>query len=169
MKKIQIVSLLFTLCICLTACDPGNYSFDYEELLNNVAKIELINYDNPDQKRFISWVPDHSSRLVAFIISNMTILEISTFLNQLSDISFLYKYYCFNSPKGISIRITYENGDFEIFSCDYESQSYASYVGKYTNNGDVVSFVGSFESYYDFENLLNNFLETNWLIHNVFM
>lgn len=96
----------------------------------------------------------------------MTILEtldnddITAFIKQLSEISFLDKYYVFDSPKGISIRVIYANGDFEVISCDYEKKSFCGYIGKYTSSGDVVDFIGSFTGFNDFESLISNFFET---------
>ena len=46
----------------LAACawDPASYHYDVEQLRAPVKKIELIYYDNTDQKHFKSWVTDHS-------------------------------------------------------------------------------------------------------------
>ena len=166
MKKIQIFFVLFVLCFCLSACDPGHYKFNYDDLLENVIGVELINYTNTEQKRFKSWVPNHFSKLVAFKLDNMAVIEtlnnedISYFLKQLSEVSFLYKYYVFNSPKDICMRLIYSNGDFEVISCDYAKNSFCGYIGRYDSNGNVLDFIGSFTGLSAFTALVNNFFET---------
>lgn len=167
MKKFLLVIILCIQLFCLAACDPRSYSYEYDELLDSVVSVELINYDNPNQKKFVTWVLDYTSKLLPFELNNMTILEtlnnddIDDFLQQLSEARLLHKYYVFNSPKDICIRLIYTNGDFEVISCDYAHQTLNNYVGKYNSSGDVVDFVGSFESYDDFENLVNDFFVTD--------
>lgn len=161
-KAIIILTLLFS----FAACDPAPYFFDYEDLHNEVIRVELIDHENPEQRKFRSWVKDHSRELVPFKLSNMTVLEtldhndVPTFLKQVSETEFLHKYYVFDSPKGICIRVIYENGDFLILSCDYDNESFGGYVGIYNSEGDVVDFIGSFCRYDDFESLVGDYFET---------
>ncbi len=166
MKKrfFVVTSLLFG--FLLVACDPSTYYFDYEDLKNNIINVDLINYENSNQKRFSSWVLDHSSDLVSFNLGNVTILEtlnnddIPNFLEQLSSYDILGKYYSFDSPKGICIRLTYSNGDFLIITCDYKSESFSGYIGSFTSNGEVKEFIGCFSNYDYFESLVSNFFTT---------
>lgn len=168
MKKILVLIsvIIIITCLTFTACDPGSYQFEHNDLANNVVRVELINYDNPDQKQFVSWVPDHSSKLLPFNKSNMTILEqldesrIDDFLSQLSEEDILSEYYVFNSPKGICLKLTYANDDFMIITSDYENEAFYGYIGKYTADGEVSEFIGSFSSYSSFESLVNNYFET---------
>jgi len=166
MRKFSVLIVFCALCLLLTACDPSSYRFDRDDLFNSVTGIELINYDNPSQKRFVSWVPNHYPQLRSFKLDNMTILEtlddgyFNGFLKQLSDIYFLDKYYAFDSPNGICIRLLYSNGDFEVISCNYKHNSFAGYVGKYNSKGKVIDFVGSFSSLSTFISLVNDFFET---------
>lgn len=170
MKKILIFAILLIFCFCLTACDPATYYFELDDLLENIIGIDLINYSNTEQKHFLSWVPDHSSKLVPLRLENLTIIEtlenenIPNFLEQLSKVNFLDKYYAFNSPKDICIRLVYSNSDFLILSCAYERKAYVGYVGRFDCNGNVVNFIGSFESLSDFISLVNNFFETQILV-----
>ena len=75
MKKIFIFVFMLALCVSLTACDPGAYCLSFDELTKNVVRIDLIDYNNPDQKGFISWVPDHSDDLLPFDNSKCTLLK----------------------------------------------------------------------------------------------
>lgn len=166
MKTAFTLLLLLFFTISLTACDPGSYSFDIEELNDEIVSVELIDYVNDNQKSFWSWVPNHFADLKPLDMSNISFLEslseeeIGIFAEELSEVYFLYEYYAFDSPKGICIKINYSNGDFEILSCDYENGSYNGYVGRYNSEGEVVSFTGTFTDLNDFEKLVNNYFDT---------
>ena len=166
MKRLFIVVVLCTICLSLTACDPSPYRYDREELRNDVVGIELISYDNPQQKRFKSWVPNHYSKLRSFDLSNMKILEtldseqFDGFITQLSDTTLLYRYYAFDSPNGICIRLLYSNGDFEVITCDYENNSFQGYAGRYNSSGEVLDFAGTFDDIVVFYRLVENYFET---------
>lgn len=167
-SQIAIIALLIILsivCFVLMGCDPGSYSFNREEL-SDVVKIELINYDNPDQDSFFSWVPDHSSDLKSFDNSKMTILEnlgenkISDFLDDLCEYDVLDTYYAYDSPKGICIKLSYPNGDFMIIWGDYLHKSFDGYIGKFYSDGEVAEFIGCFSSYSSYESLVNDYFQT---------
>lgn len=95
----------------------------------------------------------------------MTVLETlddakkSDFLKQLSEAYILDKYYVYNSPKGICIKLSYSNGDFLIITCNYAEKAFGGYIGIYSENGDVAEFIGSFSGYDSFESLVNDFFE----------
>ena len=166
MKKMAIALSVFIFILILTSCDPGRYHYNYDDLTQNVISIELVEYENPKQKHFMSWVPDHSSDLVALEIENMLILEtlveeqIDQLLLQLSEIDILYKYYAYDSPKGICIKLNHKNNDFDILSMNIETKSSSGYIGCFTSAGSVKEFKGTFARYEDFENLINTYFET---------
>lgn len=166
MKRLIIFISLFLMCLTLSACDPSIYRFNLEELSENVVNVELINYDNNEQKHFQSWVPDHSDKLLPFDNSKETIIEelngdkLTDFLNQLSEADVLFQYYAYDSPKDICIKLSYKNGDFVIISCNYKEKSFGGYIGKYSSDGKVLEFIGCFESYYYYESLVNDYFET---------
>jgi hypothetical protein len=152
-------------CLCFVACDPSSYHFNYDELSDNVISVELINYNNPEQKRFNSNI-QNNPKLKPFSFENMIVLEtlnekdFDDFFMQLSNVYFLYKYYVFNSPKDVCIRLVYSSSDFDVLSCDYENNSFGGYVGKYDSKGNAIDFHGSFEDLSDFKALVNDFFET---------
>lgn len=167
-SQIAIIALLIilpVLCFVLIGCDPCSYSFNRQEL-SDVVKIELINYDNPDQEHFFSWVPDHTSDLKSFDNAKMTVLEnlddnnISDFIDDLCECDVLDTYYAYDSPKGICIRLSYSNGDFMIVWSNYEKKTFSGYIGKFSSKGDVSEFIGCFSSYDSFEALVNNYFQT---------
>ncbi len=160
MKKYKILLglLIIVLSFILSSCDPGNIKLKNDYLMD-IEKVELIHYDNNDQKEFGSWVPNHKKDLVAFVNEKASVLKtldndlILYFSEQLSQSVFLETYYCFDSPKGDCIRITYKNGDFMILWC--VEKSYAGYVGTYTSDGAVKDFIGSFCNRRDYSALVD--------------
>ncbi len=166
MKKAILLISLLHLCFIVSSCDPSTYRFDYSTLANNITRIELINYANPEQKHFAFWVPDYSSDLVPFRNSYVTVVETldtnktSAFLNQLSEKNILSHYYAYDSPNGFCIRLLYSDGDFLIISCNYAAKAFSGYIGKFSEDGEVSNFIGCFEDYDSFQSLVNDFFET---------
>ncbi len=161
MKKVCL-AVLATICCFLCACDPSSYLVDREKL-NDVVSIELIEYENPDQKYFITWIPDQFEQLVSFDPANAKVLEtlpaekMIDFLDEFSKTDILHTYYAYDSPKDICIRLNYANGDFLIIWANYAENSYAGYIGEYSKDGAVLSFWGSFSSLSDYEELVNRY------------
>jgi len=168
MKKSYIYVAICFLCACISigACDPGSFSFNEAELLETVVSVELIHYHNPDQGSFTSWIPNQFNKLRPLNLGNITVLEtlnneyIEDFVIQLAKVDFLSKYYAYDSPADICLRVWYSNGDFEILYADFEHGSFSGYVGRYDSNGKVVDFTGAFTGLSDFTSLVNNFFET---------
>ena len=159
MKK-AIVSLLAVLLLILAGCDPGSFRFSKEELEEEVVKVDLIEYENADQKRFASWVPDHTKDLLPFNISEASVTKelpegkMSPFLERLCKVRVLSTYYSVNSPKGTCLRLTYKDGSFLILN--YTGVSYG-YIGRFSEDGKVLQFIGAFEQLSDFQDIVDEF------------
>ncbi len=166
MKKVALSIGLLLLCLVFSACDPSPYQFEYQDLHDNTVSVALVQYENPGQKAFLSWVPDHSSDLAPFQNSKVTVLAIleddkkSDFLKQLSQAEILSQYYAYDSPKGVCIRISYSSGDFLILNCNQEEETFQGYIGTYSESGEVIDFIGCFSSYGSFESLVDDFFVT---------
>lgn len=166
MKRIVCFVLLAALCCLLCACDPASFSVD-RETLNNVISVELIEYENPDQKHFTTWVPDQYDQLVSFNPSNAKVIEtlpaekVPEFLDDFSKSDILHTYYAYDSPKDICIRLNYTNGDFLIVWANYTDNSYAGYIGEYSSDGTVLSFWGSFSALSYYVDLVNQYFTYN--------
>lgn len=151
------VALLSAAVAFLTACvwDPSPYYYNLEELRAPVTRIELINYDNPNQHHFKSWVPNHEGDLKPLnmdaieVTATMDDSQIDSFMQDLSKELILYKFYDVDSPKDTCIRIVYEDDYFDILS--------KNYVGTFTPSGKVEDFIGSFSGYIVFEHLLQTY------------
>ena len=162
MKKTLALILVTILCFSMCACDPGRAHIGREGL-NDVVRVELIQYENPNQKHFITWVPDYSDELAPFVLENATVLETlpaekaSDFFDALSEKDILYKYYAYDSPKDVCIRLTYQNGDFLIIWANYAENAHNGYIGKYSADGTVSFYWGCFYSLDYYEELVNEF------------
>ena len=163
MKKVFSIVLVIILSFFVCACDPGTF-YITDDYLQGITYVELINYDNPNQKHFTSWVPNHFDNLLPFDLSKATTLErleeskTENFLTDFQEkTDILHTYYAYNSPKGLCIKVNYENGNFLIIWANYKQNSFAGYIGEYLPDGSVLSFWGSFSSLDNYEYLVNTY------------
>ena len=165
-KHIAIIAAIFILiifCFTLTACDPGSYYLKQEDL-TDIVSVEVINYDNPEQKHFKSWVPDHEADLKPFDNSKVSVLEtldennIINFVDELCGYHILYKYYGYDSPNGTCLKLTRSNGNFLIVSCN--ENRFAGYIGEFSTDGEIIAFIGCFSNRIYFEALVNDYFQT---------
>ncbi|MBO5736897.1 MAG: hypothetical protein J6S04_03715 [Clostridia bacterium] len=162
MKKIICFLCLIILTLSFGACDPGSLPIT-PETLTDITSIELIEYTNPEQKHFNSWVPDHSDDLVPFDFSKMTVLEtlpeerLTDFKDTFTQTDILYHYYAYDSPADVCIKANYSNGDFLIIWANYKRGSFTGYIGKFAQDGSISFFWGCFSSLSYYEDLVNNF------------
>ena len=161
-----IVLCLALLLPILTACDPGHTQYDYSELEGQVVSVELIEYENDDRQKFSSWVPDQLDEIKPFDPDKVTLLEtldgeqMPAFFEQLATYqSILEDYYVYDSPSGICLRMTYQNGDFTVITSDYENRSFLGFICRYSSDGTPIDYIGSFSSLSSFTDLVNNFFE----------
>ena len=128
MKKLLVFVLVFCL-FPLVSCDPGSFWFDHDELTENVKSIELIEYNNDEAKNIF----DDKDKVLPFDFDKIELIETLSdekkemFIDDISNQRFLLVWKHLDSPQGRCVRITYQNGDFDIlccnvqFSCQYDS------------------------------------------------
>jgi len=127
----------------LTACDPGNFKFDYDELKATVVRVEYIYYDNPNAVELF----EQRDKVIPFDFNKMEIKatlpneKLDDFLKDLSEYEFMLFTRHLDSPQGDSIRIIYNNGDFEVLSC--WGGGHKEYSGSFSANGEVKRFIGT--------------------------
>ena len=165
MKKFVRALIFFVFCFTATACDPGTFVITPQSL-EGVVRIQLIDYENPNQDHFISWVPNHFGDLLPYDSTQETVVEelpeekIDDFLNSFSQTDILNTYYAYNSPKDMCIKLIYENGEFLIIWANYKIGSHAGYIGDYLPDGTVSYFWGCFSSLEYYEDLVNEYFTT---------
>ena len=155
--KTAVITILIVLCFTLPACDPVHIKFKQEDLAE-VVSIELINYDNPKRKKFASWVPDHSADLNPIDDSQMSNLEIldeskiPDFIDDLCEKGIFDRYYTYDSPDGICIKLNYANGNYLIIA--------KRYIGIFSSSGEVVQYIGCFGISNSYKTLVNDYFQT---------
>ena len=143
MKKVLSCICLVSLLFLLTACDPGMFQYDYDELKESVVRVEYIYYDNPNAKRLNEFFVDKKDRLLPFDFDKMEIREVlpdeklNDFLKDLCECYIMMHWVHSDSPKGNCIRVIYNNGDFEIIT-----NRAGEYVGSFYSTGEVKRFIG---------------------------
>ena len=127
MRKI-FVFLLLSFLSFLVGCDPAPYLYDYKNLYDDVASVEIIDYNNPgalevfgNEKPIQSF--DFSK---AVTIQTITHEKTENFLLEFSQIELLLVWRHLDSPKGKCVKINYYDGSFDVicyevqFSCQYD-------------------------------------------------
>lgn len=160
-----VVLLLLSVFTCaglliLTACEPAKFYFDYDELKENVVRVEYIYYDNPNAKELNEFIFDKSDQMLPFDFEKMEIRQVlpdeqlDDFLKALSEQEFMEHWIHLDSPKSNSIRVIYSNGDFEVISAGRGNW----YSGSFYADGQVKRFIGDaisdafIEKWFDIQN-----------------
>ena len=158
MKRRLSILLIIVICCMLSACDPISYNY-FNDKAAEVVAVELINYDNPKAKvinTFISTI-----RVQRFNFAKTEIIgaigedQLDDFLLDLSKVRIWTGWVHSNSPTGISLRITYSNGDFEVASSHAENR--LPFFARYNSKGKLKKYLGSFQSNKEFEELINKY------------
>ena len=153
------------LCLQLVACDPVNTSYSYPELVDDVVRVELINYRNPEAKTINTFFSQRELQ-TRFDFSKMEVLEtldeemMDGFFSELSSIWLWNHWVHLDSPLGRSVRLVYSNGDFEVISCCFGNGVEGGLIVRYDSSGKLLKNIGLVKYSYEFDILLNAFFET---------
>ena len=140
MKYNKLLIPIILMVLCLSACDPSDFYYNYDELKELAVEIQLINYNNPKAEEINEFLVEKREEMKPFHFDKMEVAEvlseteIDDFLKEISEIEFLMSWVHADSPNGRCIRIIYENGDFEIIGDHY--------VGSFDSEGNVKRFIG---------------------------
>lgn len=99
MKKVAVALVILLTLISLCGC---KYRFDYEELVKNVQKIEIIEYNSETEEE----------KLLTTIAESVQ----KELLLDLSELDYSYFYGPPKWPDGRCIKLIYTNDSFEIIS-----------------------------------------------------
>ena len=148
MKKVLSCICLVSLLFLLTACDPGIFQYDYDELKKDVVRVEYIYYNNPDAVKLDEFLVNKRDKLLPFDFDKMEIQatlsqdKVDEFLQDLCKYEIMMDWIHLDSPQGDSIRVVYEDGSFEALSICGDSDWNGYYSGSFYSNGDVKRFIG---------------------------
>lgn len=164
MKNKSLCLLCIVFMLMLTACDPPPpVSIPISELEGQVSKVELIHYENPKQKSYRFWDMNHSKQLKPFNDDNDTVIaelppeRIPELLNRVSAMELIPGLYPFDSPKCLCLRLTFIDDSFMIINCDEHDS--LGYVGTYSNDGEVLDYIGSPNSIREYADIIGDFFD----------
>jgi len=161
MKKSILVFIATFAVICLSACEPEMFWFEYDEISSNVISVELINYCTLDLHEIES-----EDEIYTFIFYQMEVIEIldiasiDNFFFDLSNIEFHNRLDYSNTPVGISVKITYENGDLLILSSTLINEIAYGGAFLYNSEGVIIEYYGNFAIRQQYVDLVNMYFET---------
>lgn len=161
MKKTISYIMIICVFISLSGCvwDPASYLFDYEKLKEQVATVELINYENEEPK-----IIEDDSEILPYDFDKEEVLEtlpadkIDDFIMDLSEIRFLDYSSFAKEPVEICIKITYKNGEFIIITSTLMDVAYGL-VELFNSNGCPIEYIGAPGDRDEFVALVNKYFE----------
>jgi len=153
--------MIICVFISLSGCvwDPASYLFDYEKLKEQVATVELINYENEEPKKI-----KDISEILPYDFDKEEVLEtlpadkIDDFIMDLSEIRFLDYSSFAKEPVEICIKITYKNGEFIIITSTLMDVAYGL-VELFNSNGCPIEYIGAPGDRDEFVALVNKYFE----------
>ena len=162
MKKTISYIMIICVFISLSGCvwDPASYLFDYEKLKEQVATVELINYENEEPKKI-----KDISEILPYDFDKEEVLEtlpadkIDDFIMDLSEIRFMIDSDFSNSPVGICIKVTYKSSEFIIISSTLIDGIAYRCVEVFDSQGYSIEHIGGVENRKDFVALVNKYFE----------
>lgn len=155
MKKYIAMVLCLGMILLATACDPGSFYFDAEDLKENVVEISLIDYENPEAKELF----ENREGVLPFDFDKMTVIKTlpaerhEEFLEEFCKTEFLMTWRHLDSPKGKSLMLTYSDGKFEIISLNEK------FVCGYNEDGSLDFFIGEIAYSTGLQELVNRYFE----------
>ena len=161
MKKMISYIMIICVLVSLGGCvwDPAITYFDYDELKEQIATVELINYENENPK-----IIKDASNVLPFDFAKMEVIEtlasdkIDDFVTDLSETGFMDYSSFAKEPVGICIKITYKDGKFIIITSTLIDVAYAL-VEVFDSNGFSIEHIGKPGSRKDFVALVNKYFE----------
>ena len=161
MKKMISYIMIICVLVSLGGCvwDPAITYFDYDELKEQIATVELINYENDNPE-----IIKDASEVMPFdfdkeeVIETLDANKIDDFALDLSEIRFMNDSDFAKEAIGICIKITYENGEFIIITSTLIDVAYAL-VEVFDSNGFSIEHIGKPGSRKDFVALVNKYFE----------
>lgn len=162
MKKIYcilLISIVMSLVGCVT--DPPTYYFNAEELIENVIRIELVNFVNEKPEQVI--VNDDTT--LSFNMVNATLIKeldnekIKDFIDDLSTITFHIENKSVNSPLGYTIIIYMENQETIVLSCTVVDGLAYSMVAVFTVDGSFIEHIAKFADEPKFRKVLERYFD----------
>jgi len=161
MKKTISYIMVICVLVSLGGCvwDPAITYFDYDELKEQIATVELINYENENPK-----IIKDASNVLPFDFAKMEVIEtlaadkIDDFVTDLSETGFMDYSSFAKEPVGICIKITYKDGKFIIITSTLMDVAYGI-VEVFDSNGYPIEYIGAPADRDEYVALVNKYFE----------
>ena len=160
MKK-NILSILLLMVIVLTGCDPASRFFYKNEYIDEIERIELVEYKNEDYK-----IVDASKDGLKFDPEKVVKVEtlnnekVESFLGDFEKIIFHIENESVNEPTGYCLLWHLKNGNFIVFSCTMIKGDRAySMVAEFDSDNNFVVHHARFAARPHFEDVLDDYFE----------
>ena len=162
MKKYSVVLVLCVILMAtffLSSCDPVDFYFDADEIVENASKIQLVVCQNYSP----TIVNVESDTVLYFNMSEMVVVKdlekekIESFAYDLSKITFFEINESVNSPLGFAVLIYLKTNEVIVLSCTLIGNLAHGMVALFTAEGEYIRHIGIFADRPAFERLLNNY------------
>lgn len=162
MKKYAVVLVLCVILMAtffLSSCDPVDFYFDADEIVENASKIQLVVCQNYSP----TIVNVESDTVLYFNMSEMVVVKdlekekIESFAYDLSKITFFEINESVNSPLGFAVLIYLKTNEVIVLSCTLIGNLAHGMVALFTAEGEYIRHIGIFADRPAFERLLNNY------------
>ena len=161
MKKTISYIMIICVLVSLGGCvwDPAITYFDYDELKEQIATVELINYENDNPE-----IIKDASNVLPFDFTKMDVIEtlaadkIDDFVTDLSETGFMDYSSFAKEPVRICIKITYKDGKFIIITSTLMDVVYGI-VEVFDSNGYPIEYIGEPRDRDEYVALVNKYFE----------
>ena len=132
MKKLLVICFVSIILLSLTSC--GEQSYDFKKPIEEIERIEIISAKNRDE---------------VYLIKTLSKDEQSDFIKKFQEIKF--NSYVIGDPMSVSgnaVKITYQNGDYEIicYRCaEYIKDQEIYFLGKHCSEEEFNALIDEFK------------------------
>ncbi len=170
MKRISfVIYFLMVSTLCLTACDPASYRFDYEYIVDNVVKIELVECENDNPKN----IHVDSNTILKFNyneikkIKQLDASKFNGFIDELSKVTFHLENRSVNAPVGFAVLIHLKNNETIVLSCTNIGGTGYSMVAKFSSNCDFIKHIAYFADKHSYDEIVKKYFNYDISEYNV--
>lgn len=163
MKKIYLILFATIMMVTLVGCvtDPPTYYFNAAELIENVIKIELVDFAN--EKPDIVIVDDDTmlsiNMMDATLIKELDNDKTTGFIEDLSTITFHVENKSVNSPIGYTVIMYMKNQEIVVLSCTVLDGLGYSMAAVFTVEGKFVEHIANFADEPKFRKVLEKYFD----------
>lgn len=163
MKKIYLILLATIMMMSLEGCvtDPQTFYFSKTDLIENVVKIELVDFLNGKPEIVIV----DENTILSINMENATPIKelhndkVNSFIEDLSTITFHVENKSANSPLGYTIIMYMKNQEIIVLSCTVVGGLGYSMAAMFTVEGEFLEHIANFADEPKFRRMLEKYFD----------